>query len=195
MHQGIYSDLLKIIRNISPVAFLRLFVFRTQKTPVLAAGFKVMYFQLARYPEVSSYIRNSHFRIIHLMRRNLFHALVSLKTAEKTGLWHSTEPTSSPGIRLTISVNECRDFFASAERDQKRYIKKFSNNPVLSLYYEDLRFHKTKVIPIIEEFLGVERLPLRSVFRKINRDPKRIVTNYSELKRTFSATRWSRFFT
>lgn len=80
-------------------AFLRERIYCQHPEEIGAVGWKLLYRQFWGYPGLLQHlIEHRHLRVLHLKRRNLLRALLSLKIAETTGVWMEVEPP-----RLTLA--------------------------------------------------------------------------------------------
>lgn len=76
------------LRSGDPLAFLRERIFCPHPDPVRAVGFKLLYGQVWSFPNVlDRLVEDTEIRVLHLRRRNLLRALVSLQMAQRTGVW------------------------------------------------------------------------------------------------------------
>jgi hypothetical protein len=87
---------------------------------------------------------------------------------------------------ITLSEQECRDFFAKVERDSDHYGGLFGEHPQLSLYYEDLQADRRRAFDEVQSFLGLKPRPLAITTRRQNPEPLReLIANYDELYTAF----------
>lgn len=184
------------IRNAATAPFVTLAVFHLYPSIIRAVGFKLTYSQIQFFPKIATYITSKRLYIIHLKRSNLLDMLVSHKRGDASGVWHTENPAGEPIMRFYIHPNECRKYFMDTAALQKKYDEYFLDNPTLTVSYERLRNHKSIELNKIQNFLGLRRSSLSSVFQKLNRSPlDKVIINYSELKREFKNSQWDIFFT
>jgi hypothetical protein len=80
------------------------------------------------------------------------------------------------------------------EKEHESFFAEHSKQ-IHTLYYEDLVANTEKEIQDVQQFLGVESLPLTPYTKKQEKRPlKEIITNYDELKEKFEDTPWQTFF-
>jgi hypothetical protein len=96
---------------------------------------------------------------------------------------------------LTLSEQECRDFFAEVEGDSQHYGGLFGEHPQLTLYYEDLTDHRGRVFEEAQSFLGLKPRPLAVTTRRQNPESLReLIANYDELYAAFKDGPEAAFF-
>lgn len=188
----------------NPERYLRRTLFRQRwHRPMVAVGFKLFYHQ-ARVDRLEqrlwSYLGSEkRIRVVHLQRRNLFEALVSLELAKATGRWavnSGDRPDPSPMPRLTLSPEACLASFRGVERGRRNVEQCFTPERVLNLEYDaDILWEFTSGFRKILDFLGLP--PARARVRLVRQRTasiESIVTNYRELQDFFKDTPYSAFF-
>lgn len=79
-------------RKADPLRFLHERIFCRQPEERRAVGFKYHYNHVWGFPGVfDELVADKELRVLHLQRRNLLRVLLSLKLAEKTGIWLEAE--------------------------------------------------------------------------------------------------------
>ncbi len=210
------------LRNRDYSAFLdqRIFV-RTRGA--VAVGFKVHDSHFYGFAGLREWlVEQQDIRILHLRRRNLLRMLVSTEIAKATGEWidpvgpgllqifrhparsaarllgslrpKPAEPTSQRGP-ITLSAQECRDFFLKTEIISKQYDQLFSEHHVQTIYYEDLIADLRGTLDSAQEFLGAAPRPLNIGTNRQNLEPlEALLSNYAELRSEFMGTPCEPFF-
>lgn len=168
-----------------------------------AVGFKLFYDHARKDREARKvwiYLEeNKGIHIIHLLRRNLLESWISFQTATRTGVWAVMEKT--PELNKTVKpyrldALECQDFFKSIELERERIRSMFASHPYMEVEYErDLCDNFSETMFRIQNFLGVPRQKVKVLTQKQRRlSPSEQISNYSELKKYFSATKYKTFF-
>jgi hypothetical protein len=204
-------------------AFIEQRVFCAHNEGVRAVGFKAMYNQLPFFPGLSKYLAGlPDIFVIRLQRRNLLRTFVSLRIAETTDewVWEGRPPLTrrlavfQPIRQVTRSIKrllrpdrgaapravrltpeECRFYFAWAERSTKEYADQFAGHPLHLLCYEDLVSRARPELERVQQFLGLvpKDLPIGTLQQ--NPEPLRaLIVNYDELFETFRGTEFGTFF-
>lgn len=92
-------------------------------------------------------------RVIHLMRRNLLRAYISVQLAERSGVWMSRTSTDSGSIALDVEAfNAWRDRRIARS---KAAVERLKGRPLLPVFYEDLAADSAAELERIAAFLGV----------------------------------------
>ena len=94
-----------------------------------------------------------------------------------------------------MSIEECQTGFDQTQKWATEADKKFLNNPLLQLTYEELTSDYQEQMRRIQEFLDVKLLNLQP--KTVKQNPEtldKLIINYEELKQHFSGTQWEVFF-
>ena len=108
-------------------------------------------------------------KVIVLYRQQVLEQYVSLKMAERTGVWHAGRRPSSGPLDLDVD-----DFLAYAERERRMRRESLAGLvgvPVFGLAYERLATEPSAAVGEVFQFLGVEGIPIRSWLTKLNPQP------------------------
>lgn len=154
-----------------------------------AAGFKLMYSQLRRYPEILPYLALRRLAVIHLLRVNHLDVIVSEALARATGRSHATvaEGRGQPRA-LRLETARLVDRVRRLQRKQAfmRRLLRLLPNPVLEISYERLCAGDAG-FAVIRRFLGLpadaaQASPSRLLKRQqaAHRD---VIANYEEVRR------------
>lgn len=87
---------------------------------------------------------------------------------------------------VTLTKQECLDFFSEVERDSAHYGGLFGDHAQLTLYYEDLVQEHKHLFGEVQSFLGLKPKSLAPTTRRQNPEPLReLIANYDELYAAF----------
>ena len=180
-----------------PIRFLDTHVFRSYPPSVRGVGFKLF----------SDHARESHRRavwdyvfgrrdlaVLHLRRRNLLKALVSLRRAEWDGHGVAASNYVRPTDPVRLTYEESRRYFEQSIRRDAEFGSRCAGKPTLELYYEDLLSDGSGEQARIQAFLGVEPRVLPARVTPSAGTLHESILGFSELKRQFSSTPWREFF-
>ncbi|MGL5836805.1 MAG: Stf0 family sulfotransferase [Waterburya sp.] len=187
-------------RKRDPIKFLDQIVFRDFLKSTKVVGFKLLYQEEQNFSKktICEYLQKiKNLNVIHLKRRNILANYVSWQIAKKTDVWILLKHQKNPKPTLEIDYEDCLKYFQKTKALEKEHENFFSNHSkqIHTLYYEDLVTNTEKEIQEIQQFLGVESLPLTPYTQKQEQRPlKEIITNYDELKEKFKDTPWQSFF-
>ena len=111
-------------------------LYRTPHT----VGFKLMYTQLRRHPEILAYLVARRVRVVHLIRLNHIDVIVSEELARLTGRSHAPvgASTSIPMVYLNPATLLRRMQKLSRNCEEARRALRYSSCPVLEVAYEVL---------------------------------------------------------
>ena len=130
--------------------------------------------------------RDRDLRVISLSRLDLFGRYLSYRQMR--------EKTDRSAARV-VTPEELQAEFRIQETLVSAFDERFAHHPLLELKYEQLIDDWDAQMRRIQEFLGVETMPLRARTKKNERVPPRdLVENYDELVTHFTGTRWGWLF-
>lgn len=125
--------------------------------------------------------------IISLRRRNLLKRYLSYQVMR-------TFKGAPPGP-LNFDPEDLRNDFIYQQQEIEAFDERFSDHPLLKIYYEDLCNNYNATIKKVQRFLKVKP---RKLWPDIKARPKRnlneAIANFDELQIHFSQTEWSGFF-
>lgn len=151
-------------------------------------GFKLMYDQLARYPEVLAYAAMRRVSLVHLVRRNHFDIVVSMKLAGMTGSFHSTAadgPRERSAFVLDPADVSARVRRLARKQQLMRMLLRAVPTRVHEVGYEELCAGNEAFIELCRflEIPGEQEDRSQSRLVKIQRSPHReIIRNYQEVR-------------
>lgn len=160
-------------------------------------GFKLMYNQIKKYPEIILKMFFDKYCIIHLVRKNHLDILISLTSANQYDMFHVKQDSSEV---KTIAL-ETSSLIKKLNYHKRRYqmFKTFLTLlpiKVIEVDYESLVNDKNKTLDTLTDFLQVNRvsIPLDSDHKKVNpgfyRDK---ISNYHQVLETLKHTEYASF--
>jgi len=179
-------------------AFLSSLLFGSYPSAIKSVGFKYHLYHGTRLPELKEYLnQHKEIKIIHLIRKNYLHMLVSEKLAQASKQWKLKDRVADKAhdIRFILKKAECANPFFQYKEQEKEAKTLFAGHDILILYYEDLVHNQEWTLDRVQEFLGVEKQHLFSPLKKQRtRRLSEVIENYESLKHSFKGTKWSAFF-
>jgi site-specific DNA-methyltransferase (adenine-specific) len=136
-------------------------------------GFKYLYFQdLKRNSNISDFVKNGDFKIIHLKRRNKLKQYVSWKKVKEGDAWGDNFLISNgdnPWLnsKIEIDVDDLLNRFKIEGEQEKIYDEKFPN--ALEVYYEDM------ISDFSLEFTEDNNKTIQKCFEHLNLDYQRMI--------------------
>jgi LPS sulfotransferase NodH len=156
----------------------------------LALGFKLMYRQLRRQPEILPKLMLDRYRILHVVRENYLDVLISHRIAHKRGEAHARKEVEQPKVYLEPSP-----LVRILERKKKkvRWMRLFLRIlplPVLEVTYRSLCESTEASLNTAASFLSVPSYTgYESDFRKISTLPDwERIENYEEVRQALAGT-------
>ena len=178
-----------------PQDFLREKVF---KINARAVGFKLLWDQMNRLPNVWRMLKTLDIRLVHTYRENLLDSFISyqlatinhaftswLKASVLYGVWETN--------RFEADYDQCFEWFEKAEHCDVEIKCRSAEEgiPRVEIEYQELCENQDRVL----DFLQVPRQPLTSRLKKQRKGSQsEIITNYVEIKQRFANTKWARYF-
>lgn len=161
-----------------------------------SVGFKLMYAQLGRYPEILSYLIRHRIHVVHLVRYNHLDVIVSYAVKSKLGQAHLLSGQSAPDeLQVKLDDGELEKRLTRLQKKQNlaRKLLTWSRLPHMEVAYEDL-LHDQNHFHLIWEFLSVkpeENVPESSLV-KIRRGGHRdVISNYDDVKAALANTEFA----
>lgn len=167
-----------------------------------AFGCKLFYDQARLDPASETawdYILSHDVRVIHMIRKNLLYALISVEIAERTQRWHqlAENPTEFPPLPpFALDPAACHAYFDRITGWRKWAEKAFAKHRVLTVNYEDgLCAHFGRTAFRVFEFLGTVPWHCHpGLVKQQTITASRQIANLEDLKRHFRATPYEVFF-
>lgn len=157
-----------------------------------AVGFKLMYTQLYRYPELLLYFWTHHVRVIHLVRKNALDFVISQTLKRKIQKAHRlADEAPLEDVQVELDPKTLIRRLQVRQRKTKRgqMILRLSGLRTIDIGYEDLQKDAT-VFQSLCRFLSIETDAMpQSRFQKVHRKSQgQIIKNYSEVKKVLEGT-------
>ena len=204
--------------------FLRERVFAECDAGVGAVGFKLQYKNVFGFPGLLKYLTaDRDLKVVHLRRRDLLRSLISLRLAKTTGHYHRqpvrigwrtiltamrhparavarlrvrlAQRSYSPS-GLTLTKEECEQFFLETRWTEAHYDNLFSEHERLDILYEEMVEDRQAAFGRVQEFLGVHPRTLAYTQQPLNEAAiSELLNNYDELRASFQGSKYDEFFT
>jgi hypothetical protein len=157
-----------------------------------AVGFKLMYGQLRRFPELAPYLLLRRVRILHLVRQNLVDVVVSEERARITGASHVRAGFADSSPRVSLDP----DGLVRRLDNRRRAVivagrmLRLWPCPVLETSYEQL-LSNTAEFQRIGNFIGVpfnSKLPDSGLSKRGAASHRDSIANYNEVQDALAGT-------
>jgi LPS sulfotransferase NodH len=164
-----------------------------------AVGFKLMYNQVARLPEVVALLRLQRARVLHLIRENLLDVVVSRETMLRRGVAHVSEQLPATETQVTLDVTTLRRRLARLELQVAifRRIARAIDGSSCELTYELLLRDPSRHLAQVAAFLGVRQdaaAALSSSLVRASPVPRAArIENYSAVEQSLRGTKYARY--
>ncbi|MCB2082181.1 MAG: sulfotransferase, partial [Rickettsiales bacterium] len=186
----------------SPLDFLKENVWNHALHPEgQAVGFKLFYHH-CRTPEEQGLWQSladmPELRVIHLVRNNPFHSLVSLKVAQKTNQWILVGGNQQKEFEpLSIDVTTCEKFFDEFTQQRKKAEQLFAKKDTITVDYDaELAARPIATAQELFRFLGLpEFTPKLVTMKQVKKPYTSIISNYHILKQYFADSPYAGYFT
>ncbi|WP_084536754.1 sulfotransferase [Azospirillum halopraeferens] len=155
-------------------------------------GFKMPFDWMLTYPDVFGAFFDLKFKIIYLKRANKLDQFISMKLAQKTGVWESN--ANYKGARIVIKIEEIGKFFISANYADEVLRQMTSRFPKVEVTYEGLIAGDSH--QDILNFLNASGHPLTTnTVRSRTMSRRDVIENFDDVAEAFSGTPHAWFFT
>jgi LPS sulfotransferase NodH len=182
-----------------PVAFLEKHVYgQAYPAAKKALGFKLFYTQMRTGPAARLWdwlAGASHIRIIHLYRKRLLEAYLSLQIARMTQEW--LVPVAAGAQRaevapVKVDVDQFKQYADEELHHREEAERLFQEHPRLTIeYHDDVVAQFDTTVRKMEEFLGIESRPLPQKLQKQARLPiSEEIANFHELYDALEGSRY-----
>jgi LPS sulfotransferase NodH len=206
------SQCCRVIPNVRSSFLSSLFDANNLRGNAGAAGFKVMYDQMALWPRLAflmppasrffqdpalhRWLRSHRVLVIHILRRNHLKILVSQKLAVQSGRFHSRNPPTAE-MKVFMSLAGLKSRLRRIELAERTARRCIDGLPTMEIYYEDYTGGAASEIDArLCSALGQD-LPaggLTSPLRKLSSDDLRdTIANYDAVARHLSGSRFEHF--
>jgi len=161
-----------------------------------SVGFKLMYAQLGRYPEILGYLIRHRIRVVHLVRRNHLDVVVSYAVKAKLGRAHLLSGQSAPNdlcVKLdTVNLIQRLEWLQNKQNIARKLLT-WCRLPHLEVAYEDL-LHDQAQFRAISDFLSIrskEHMLQSSVARIRKGGHREVITNYDEVMQVLAGSKFA----
>jgi hypothetical protein len=160
-------------------------------------GFKLMYSQLRRYPEILPYLMKNRIRVVHLVRCNHLDVLISFALKREIGKAHILAPEDRPSdIAVELDTQSLMRDLRKLELKHAvgRRVLRLARLNHIEVVYEDLvadpaRFDR------VREFLGIpadQDVPRSNILKTRTGGQRQAVANYGEVRATLEGSKFER---
>lgn len=165
----------------------------TATNGVDAVGFKFMYGQAHKLPEVVAWLKEHDVKVIHFIRANFLKTIVSRRVAYARGIYHSTKTLDV--IKVRLQPTQLKTEMARMRGLIEKYRGVFADNPYLEITYEAFVNRQDGETRRVLSFLNIDSFaPLRTDLVKINPDSlQELIENYQEVAAALKGTDFERF--
>lgn len=181
-----------------PISFLDKYVFRKFRPEIAAVGFKLFYYHASNppYQQIWDYVtKDKAIHILHIKRDNMLATHVSRIQADQNNRWVNITGEKEKQSPVFIDAQKCQEDFETTARWEEDADARFKDHPIMSISYENLVANTHKIMENIQDFLGLEIQALApQTYKQSRLTLAESISNYSELKKYFSGSRWESFF-
>ena len=161
-------------------------------------GFRLMYSQLKKYPEIVVYLQFKRLKVVHLVRENLLDLVISREVAEKSGRSHDTahgDKTKDTRVRLDPgeTVSRIKDL-----ENNVRFMDRFLRAlrlPSTRITYEQLVDEPDSFSRLVA-FLSLDATggsPQSNLVKRQRKPHSESIENYDEIENALKANALERF--
>jgi len=144
-----------------------------------------------RYPGFWKSLTDRKVRVVHLKRRNMLRWYVSLRIAQRTGIWSTNREPDYAIPTIHVDSKECVECIRADRQAERAADDFFAHHAVLHLVYEDVVQAFDRHMAQLQRFLGVAPLILRPrTVKQESRPLCDVIDNFAELREAFSGTEW-----
>jgi len=118
-------------------------------------------------------------KMISLRRRDLLARHVSHLQAKQTNVWNKFDGDRPPPPRVAVGIDSLYRDAKSAKRIWSKVDKRFPHRHVV--YYEDMCEHPEREYRLMQEYLGVQPVPVAPTSIKLGVPVEKSVTNYADV--------------
>jgi len=159
-------------------------------------GFKLMYSQLRRYPEILPYLMKRRIRVVHLVRRNHLDVLISFAIKREIGKAHILAPEDRPSdVKVELDTRSLLRDMRKLELKHAvgRTVLRLARLNHIEVAYEDLVADPVQ-FDRVREFLGMqagEGVPPSNILKTRTEGQQQVVANYEEVRAVLQGSRFA----
>jgi len=164
-----------------------------------AVGFKLMYSQVRRMPDILSHLTWRRVKILHLVRRNLLDVYLSKMEREARGFAHARPDEAVEQVKLPIDTDKLKSYLRRASKEHEVWSKQIVRMGLErhEIVYEDIVNDPSRLNDAFH-FLGqdaLENVPTES-FRKLAQGSQQErILNYEEVADALRGEAWEELLT
>ncbi len=161
-----------------------------------AVGFKLMYSQLRRYPEILLYLMRKRIRVVHLVRRNHLDVLISFAVKNEIGKAHILSAEDRPAdVKVELDTRTLVRNLRKLELKHSvgRTVLRIGRLKHIEIAYEDL-VSDAEQFERVRAFLGVspdEGVPESNILKTRTGRQQQVVANYDDVRAVLRGTRFA----
>ncbi|MGH3136357.1 MAG: hypothetical protein ACRDPV_07685 [Gaiellaceae bacterium] len=161
-----------------------------------AVGFKLMYSQLRRYPEILPYLMRKRIRVVHLVRRNHLDVLISFAIKREIGKAHILAPEDRPAdVKVELDTQSLLRDMRKLELKHSvgRTVLRLARLNHIEVAYEDLVANPAQ-FERVRTFLDVpadQDVPRSNILKTRTEGQQHVVANYDEVRAVLQASRFA----
>jgi hypothetical protein len=159
-------------------------------------GFKLMYSQLRRYPEILLYLARKRIRVVHLVRRNHLDVLISFAVKNEIGKAHILSAEDRPkDVKVELDTRTLVRDLRKLELKHSvgRAVLRAGRLRHIEVGYEDLVADPTQ-FERVRAFLGVpadEGVPESNILKTRTGRQQQVVRNFDDVRTVLRGTRFA----
>lgn len=160
-------------------------------------GFKLMYGQLAAFPEIWPYVMARGISVAHLVRENTLDIIISHEFRKVTRIAHSIagERESLPPVQIELDPDATIGRMRHLQRNVNwaRKLLDLTHVRHIEVKYEELKQNAANFLPLFE-FLGrgdKDTVPTSNLVKLVKIDYPDLIRNYAELERRLDDTEFA----
>lgn len=150
-------------------------------------GFKLMYSQLRRYPEILPYLMKNRVRVVHLIRRNHLDVLISFAVKNEIGKAHILSAEDRPTeVKVALDTRRLMRDLRKLELKHSvgRAVLRLARLEHIEVAYEDLVADPTQ-FDRVRELLDLPAdgaVPESNILKTRTTGQREVVANYTEVR-------------
>lgn len=140
------------------------------------------------------WLRDNRVPVVLLGRFNHVRRFVSNRLADKTRHWCDYEGRKKQTARISMDVDKFKADVAEYRRLWDEAKTRFSRQPVLELFYENILADPEHHFEDVQRFLGLDVKPIRPrTFKQESRPLHQTLKNYDQVLAALTGTEFERF--